>query len=157
MQTFSDLIDKYVAGPAELRKAVAGMTHDHLIARPVANRWSTLEVVVHISDFEPILADRMKRIIALERPMLLVADENLFVDRLSYHERDINEELDIIELTRKQMARVLRKLPPAEATSRYGVHSFKGLITLEAVVTAAVNHIPNHLTFVADKRKALGI
>jgi uncharacterized damage-inducible protein DinB len=155
MTSFTELIDSYVAGADQIRKAVAGMTREQLRARPVAGRWSTLQVVAHIADFEPILAERMKRIISHERPLLMVADENLFVNELAYEDRDVNEELAVIDSTRQQMARILRKLPPEKA-AKAGVHSQKGLVSLEAVLTSAVNHIPHHLKFIEEKRRALG-
>ncbi len=157
MTSFPELIGQYLAGTDSLRQAVAGMTREQLLAKPIADKWSTLEVVAHIADFEPILADRMKRILALERPLLLVADENLFVHRLAYDERDLDEELDLIAATRKQMARILNNVKPSDAINRAGVHSLKGLVTLEAVLSSAVNHIPHHLPFIEAKRKALGI
>jgi DinB superfamily len=150
------LVEQYLAGPDTLRKAVTGMTRDQLIARPVKGKWSTLEVVAHIADFEPILADRMMRVISHERPLLLVADENLFAATLNYHGRDVDEELAVIDMTRKKTARILRSLGP-EAANRVGVHSFKGLVSLEAVLTSAVNHIPHHAAFIEEKRKALGV
>src|SRR5262245_21634535 len=150
------LIDQYLAGSDTLRKAVRGMTRDQLVARPVKGKWSTLEVVAHIADFEPILADRMMRVISHERPLLLVADENLFAATLNYHGRDVDEELAGIDVTRKKTARILRSLGP-EAAKRVGIHSFKGLVSLEAVLTSAVNHIPHHVAFIEEKRKALGV
>lgn len=150
------LIDSYLAGPRLLRAAVEGMTRDQLLARPVPGMWSTLEVVAHLADFDPILAERMKRILALERPTLLVADENRFVTALAYADRDVQEELAILDVTRSQMARILRTCPP-EALQRVGVHSERGEMTLERVLTAAVNHIPHHLAFIRAKRKALGL
>lgn len=155
MPSIPELIDSYAQGPAQLRRAVAGLTREQLLARPVPGKWSTLEVVAHLSDFEPILAERMKRVITHDRPPLLAADENLFAARLAYHDRDLEEELRIVELTRSQMARVLRSLP-AEAFARVGVHSEKGERTLEQLLTVATNHIPHHLPFIAEKRKALG-
>jgi hypothetical protein len=116
----------------------------------------TLEVVAHLADFEPIFAERMMRVISHERPLLLVADENLFAAVLKYQERDLEEELAVIDATRKKMTRILRGLP-AEATNRVGVHSFKGLVSLEAIVTSAINHIPHHVAFIEEKRKALGV
>ena len=154
--TFVSLVEQYQKGAESLRNAVAGMTPEQAKARPVPGKWSTLEVVAHIADFEPILAERMKRIISHDRPLLLVADENLFAKDLAYEDRDLAEELAIVESTRKQMARILKKLP-AEAAIRTGVHSQKGLISLEAVLTAAVNHIPHHLKYVEEKKKALGL
>jgi hypothetical protein len=148
------LIDHYLAGSESLKQSVRGLSRDQLVARPIKDKWSTLEVVAHIADFEPILAERMMRVISHERPLLMVADENLFAATLHYHERDIDEELAMIDLTRKKMARILRALP-VEASNRVGVHSFKGLVSLEAILTSAVNHIPHHLTFIEEKRKAL--
>src|SRR4051794_41672828 len=119
MTDIAKTIDDYLAGPARLRRAVAGMSREQLVARPVAGKWSTLEVVCHLADFEPVLADRMKRIIALDNPTLLGADENRFVTALAYHERDIEEELALIATVRSQMARILRTLAP-DAFQRTG-------------------------------------
>src|SRR5947209_16249320 len=116
------LIADYAAGAEALRKAVAGMTAQQVRARPIAGKWSTLEVVCHLADFDPILADRMKRIISHDKPLLFGADENLFARALAYHDRDVNEELDLIARTRGQMAKILSKLP-AEAFARVGNHS----------------------------------
>jgi hypothetical protein len=153
-----ELADAYLAGVADLRAAVAGMTREQLVARPVPGKWSTLEVICHLADFEPVLADRVKRILTKGdgMPLLLSADENLFVKELKYHERDAEEELALIEATRRQLARIIRLLTP-EQLQLTGNHSIKGLVTVEKVIQMATNHIPNHLKFVAEKRKALGI
>jgi DinB superfamily len=141
MMNFPESIDAYLSGGEVLRRSVAG---------------STLECVAHIADFEPVLAERMKRIISHDRPLLLVADENLFAAALCYHERDLGEELALIDLTRKEMGRILRSLPN-EAASRVGIHSYKGLVTLEAVLAGTVNHLLHHSKFIDEKKKALGV
>ena len=133
-----------------------GLSREQLTAHPVSGKWSTLEVVAHIADFEPILAERMMRVISHERPLLMVADENLFAATLDYHARDVEEELAVVDVTRKKMARILKKLP-LEAANRVGIHSFKGLVSLEAILTSAVQHIPHHVAFIEDKRKAMGV
>src|SRR5438270_3183790 len=119
MSALPSLIEAYLAGAQTLRKAVAGMSREQILARPVTGKWSTLEVVCHLADFDPILADRMKRVIAEERPTLLGADEQRFAAALAYHERDLDEELTVIEQTRRQMARILRTLPES-ALQRVG-------------------------------------
>src|ERR671936_450146 len=101
MTTLAQLIDAYLDGIATLRRAVAGLGPEQLTARPVPGKWSTLEVVCHLADFDPILADRMKRVIAEDRPTLLSADENRFAAALAYHDRDVEEELALIEQTRR--------------------------------------------------------
>jgi uncharacterized damage-inducible protein DinB len=156
MSSLAALIDSYLAGPRALRQAVAGLSREQLLARPVPGKWSTLEVVCHLADFDPILADRMKRVIAEERPQLLGADEQRFAAALAYHQRDLEEELTLIERTRSQMGRILRTLPD-EALKRVGVHNERGPRTLEDLLSGATNHITHHLKFVADKRRALGL
>jgi hypothetical protein len=156
MATRSDLIDSYLAGVQTLRDAVAGMTREQLLARPVPGKWSTLEVVCHLADFEPIFADRMKRVIAEDRPSLLGADEKRFAASLAYHQREVEEELAIVEKTRRQMARILRALPE-DALGRVGVHNERGPRTLEQLLSGAVGHIPHHVQFIWEKRKALGL
>ncbi len=156
MSRLATMIDEYLKGPAILRKAVTGLSREQLLARPVAGKWSTLEVVAHLADFDPLLAERMKRTIALERPTFLGADENLFASHLAYHDRDLEEELAIIEKTRQQLARILRKLPDS-VLERVGVHNERGPKTLEQLLSTAINHIPHHLKFIDEKRRALGL
>jgi len=156
MPTLRQAADAYLAGAATLRTAVAGMTREQLLARPVAGKWSTLEVVCHIADFEPVYADRMKRVIAMERPQLLGADEKDFAAKLAYIDRDIDEELGIVELTRRQMARILKTLPES-AAERVGVHNERGPMTLLQLITTITGHIPHHAAFVVEKRRALGL
>jgi hypothetical protein len=157
MSASTNLIEAYLQGPGDLRAAVKGMSREQLAARPVPGRMSTLEVLCHIADFEAIMADRMKRILALgDAPLFLAADENLFLKELRYHDRDAEEELALIDVTRKQMAHILRTLKP-EQFQKTGVHSMKGLLTLEKVVQGAVNHVIHHLPFIHEKRKALGL
>jgi len=156
MSKIAQLVNDYLAGPKMLRDAVRGLTRAQLLARPVAGKWSTLEVICHLVDFDPIIADRMKRVIAEERPALLGADENLFAAALAYHDRDLEEELTILHKTRSQMARILGKLPDT-ALERVGVHNERGPRTLEQLVQTAIAHIPHHVKFIDEKRRALGV
>jgi hypothetical protein len=96
----------------------------------------------------------MKRIIAEEKPALLGASEVRFAAALAYHARDLDEELTIIENTRKQLARILSTLPAA-ALERVGVHNERGPLTLERLLTMATNHIPHHVKFIEEKKQAL--
>ncbi|MBL8819588.1 MAG: DinB family protein [Planctomyces sp.] len=154
--TLVELADSYLAGSDQLRAAIAGMTHEQLIARPVPGKWSTLEVVAHISDFEPIMADRIKRVASHDNPTLLGADENLFAKRLFYQDRNIDEELAVIDAIRVSTARTLRQLS-ADSLDRVGTHNESGVLTLERLILRATNHITHHLTFIQEKRAAIGL
>jgi hypothetical protein len=151
---YDALIEQYLAGHGLLRHAAAGMTREQLLARPIPGKWSTVEVICHIADYEPIYADRMKRVIALKEPELLKGDPGRFAAQLSYDQRDIEEELALIELTRKQMARILRARKP-EDFQRHGTHSRDGALTLENLLQRVTGHIPHHVRFIEEKRRAL--
>jgi uncharacterized damage-inducible protein DinB len=150
------LIDAYLAGPDLLRRAVAGMGPEQLRARPVEGRWSTLEVACHLVDSEQAWCHRMKRVIAEDRPLLVGYDESRFASALAYHERDLEEELDLLGGMRVQMARILRSLP-GSAWTRVGEHSERGLMTLEDLLRAEAEHVPHHVRHVLEKRRALGL
>jgi uncharacterized damage-inducible protein DinB len=156
MPAISELIDAYLAGPQTLRQAVAGMSREQLLARPVPGKWSTLEVVCHLVDSDQAWIHRMKRVIAEDRPLFIGYDERRFAAALAYQERNVEEELAIFEQARRQMARILRSLPDT-AWARDGVHNERGLITLEEHLQLEVDHVPHHLKFIEEKRRALGL
>lgn len=152
----AQLINDYLAGPALLRAAIAGMSAEQLLARPVAERWSTHEVVVHIADFEIVGADRIKSIIAEPNPVIPGRDENAMEARLVYTKRDAHEELQMIELIRSHVGRILKTLPATDF-ERVGQHTEQGPVTLEFIVQRMIRHIRHHVGFVNDKRLALGL
>jgi DinB superfamily len=150
----SSLISQYAAGPALLRRAVAGMTREQLVSSPVPGKWSTLQVICHLADFEPVYADRMKRVIAEEQPLLLSGDPDKFAARLAYAARDVDEELRLIEVVRGQMVRILSGLSPADFL-RTGRHSEDGPLSLTTLLERITRHIPHHVAFIDEKRRAL--
>jgi uncharacterized damage-inducible protein DinB len=152
--TVTDLISAYEKGVEELQVAVAGMTGEQLRSRPVAGKWSALEVVCHIADCEQFFADRIKRTVAMDHPLLLGADGFRYPEPLHYQQHDLDEELDLVAVTRRQVARTLRLVAP-DAWQRTAVHSETGLVTLRQLLLHAINHLRHHLRFVADKRTAM--
>lgn len=155
-RTAAELITAYEAGKNLLRAAVAGMSQEHLRSRPIAGKWSTLEVVCHVSDCEQFFADRMKRTLAMDRPLLVGADGWLYPEAVHYHDRDPDEELALVGLTRGQTARIL-KLVPDGAWRREAVHTETGLVTLRQLLLHAIRHLEHHVAFIGEKRRALGL
>jgi DinB superfamily len=152
----SQLIDAYLDGPSQLRRVVSDLTPQQLQSRPVPGRWSTFEVICHLVDSEQAWCHRMKRVIAEERPLLIGYDESRFTDSLTYHQHDLQEELTLLDGMRRQMASILGGLGEA-AWSRTCVHNERGLMTLEQMLQAEVDHIPHHIRHIIEKREALGV
>jgi hypothetical protein len=152
----SILIERYTLGAGVLRDAMAGMTAEQLHARPVPGKMTTIEVIAHVADCEQFLADRMKRTVAMDRPLLMGADGSAYVDALHYAERDPELDIRLVEVTREQMAGDLRRLAP-EAWERSAVHSENGLVTLRQLVLHSIRHLERHVEAIEEKRAALGL
>jgi hypothetical protein len=151
-----ELIAAYEQGIEDLRATVASMTPEQILARPVPGKWSTVECVGHLADTEIFFTDRIVRTIALDRPLLMSADEKLYIERLDYQGFDLGEQLSLFTGLRRHAARILRVQPP-DAWQRTAVHSESGLVTLRQLVFQAVRHLRHHLPFIAEKRAALGV
>lgn len=152
----TELIAAYEQGIDDLRTAVVGMTKEQVLARPVPGKWSTVECVGHLADTEIFFTDRIVRTIAMDCPLLISADENLYIERLDYQSFNLDEQLALLTALRRHAARILRAQPP-EAWRRTAVHSGSGLLTLRQLVLQAVRHLRHHLPFLAEKRAALGV
>ena len=151
----NDAIARYASGYDELRTAVEGLTVSQLRAKAAPGRWSVLEVVCHIADFDLVYADRMKRVVAEDRPTLFGGDPDRFAASLAYNQRDLEEELELIAAVRRHVTRFLRTLDNA-AFERIGVHSVDGPLTLATLLNRIAGHIPHHAGFIRQKRQNLG-
>src|SRR5215213_7747734 len=150
-----ELIDQYAAGGDKLRRSIAGLTRDELLARPGPGAWSIHELVIHVVDSDFVGMDRMKRVIAENNPPLIGFDENLWIEHHAPHEQSLDDALALFEAGRRQMTRILRQLPDT-AFTRTGQHSERGPLTLENLVQTFVTHVDHHLKFLQEKRDRLG-
>jgi uncharacterized damage-inducible protein DinB len=156
VSTLFILAENLMAGPTKVRLALRGLSPEQLRARPVPGKWSILEVVCHLADSDQAWAHRIKRVIAEERPLLIGYDESLFAAALNYHDREVLEELDFSERTRRQLANIIRGLKP-EALPRVGIHSERGCVSLQEMLEVEIAHVDHHLSFIVEKRRALGL
>ena len=149
------IIDQFEKGGEKLGRAIAGLSREDLLAFPVPGTWSIQQIVIHLSDSELVGIDRMKRVIAEENPLLIGYDETKFSQRLHYEAQSAETAVTLVDLTRREFAKVLRKLP-TEAFARTGVHNEVGKVTLADLVQKYVKHLDHHLKFIAEKRSKLG-
>jgi uncharacterized damage-inducible protein DinB len=149
------LIDRYFAEAGDLAKSIAGLSREDLLAFPVPGTWSIQQIVLHIVDSDLVLSDRMKRVIAEEKPLLIGYDESKFAARLHYDKQDTALACKVFADNRRLTGDILKHLPD-EAFERIGIHNERGKVTLNDLLANAVNHLQHHLTFVRKKRALLG-
>jgi len=152
-------LQHYATGGEKVRLAVRGLTADDLAMRPEPDakmgRWSIHEVICHLADCEQVYADRIKRVLAEESPTLLAFDESKWAANLAYDRQSTEDAVALLDLTRRQMGRVLVGLPQS-AFSRAGTHTEAGKQTVADLITGANAHLEHHLKFVHQKRAAMG-
>ena len=154
-QKIAELIEIYSHGGNKIRQAIMHLTRDDLLMVPIPGKWSTQTVVLHVADAEAALADRIRRVIAMDDPVLLAWDENKFAERLMYDEQSADDAVAMIDLTRRQLSRLLHRLP-LDAFERFGRHSERGRQTLLDLVNFSISHLDHHLKFIYEKREKMG-
>lgn len=148
-------IDKWEAGAGTLLAAIKGLSREQLVSFPVPGKWSVQQLVVHMEDSDLVAVHRMKRIIAEDKPPLLIGyDETAFSSKLFPNDQSAEDSARLFELNRRQFARVLRKLPDA-AFDRWGVHNERGKVTLGEMVGMYVWHLDHHMKFLDEKLRKL--
>lgn len=154
MDELTTLIENYRRGPEALKQSVADLSDEQIDARPFSDKWTIREVVCHIADFEIVAAERIRRVLAEDNPTMADGDPDAFARGLHYNNRCLPGELALIEATRNSTTAVLSACS-IEDFQRTGVHSTDGPMTLETLIERTVSHIPHHIRFIDEKRKAL--
>jgi uncharacterized damage-inducible protein DinB len=152
---FRQSIERFAAGAALPAQAIQGLSPEDLHAHPIPGTWSVQQLVIHLMDSDLVGCDRIKRVIAMEAPLLIGYDQNAFDRELHYDELDVSTACEAFRLNRLMTAAVLRRLPET-ASARWGVHSERGKVTLLEFVEGYANHLDHHLKFLLEKRRVLG-
>jgi len=158
-QRHAELIEHFARGGEQLALAIRGLDREDILVKPPGDAnvglWSIQEVLVHLQDADLIAADRMRRIIAEDNPTLIGFDETRFAKNLFYEEHDANDAVTLVDVCRRQLARVLRKLPDS-AFDRAGTHNERGRLTLGEMLKSYHQHLEHHLGFIRKKRAWMG-
>lgn len=152
---FQQALQRYVSGAGLPLRAIEGLSRDDLLAHPVAGTWSIQELIVHLMDSDLVGCDRMKRVAAMDLPLLIGYDQDAFIRTLHYDAVDVRQAAETFRLNRLTTGAMLRGLPD-EAGARAGIHSERGKVTLLEFLKGYADHLDHHLKFLYEKRRALG-
>ncbi|MBX3355486.1 MAG: DinB family protein [Phycisphaeraceae bacterium] len=149
------IIDRYESQAGSLHAWIDGLSAADLDAHPIAGTWSMRELVIHMLDSDLAYGHRMRKLAAEKKPLIMGYDETLWSANAALQAGDLKVVASIFELHRRWVAAFLRALP-ANAWTREGIHSERGIVTIEKLVRTMTEHVPHHATFVAAKREKLG-
>jgi uncharacterized damage-inducible protein DinB len=155
MSRMAPLLDRYSAGGPLLVYATSALSPEQETTRIGPGTWSIAQLIAHLLDSDLVHADRMKRVLAEDEPVLLAFDENRWIERLDSGGMPVAEAVNLFSAHRHWMSRILRKCTEADF-SRAGIHSEAGRKSLADLVATSVGHVDHHLRFLFAKRATLG-
>lgn len=149
------LVARYAAGVGEVEKAIHGLSESDLSAHPLPGKWSAREIVHHLADSETISAQRLRRLVVEDHPVIQGYDQEAFAIRLRYNQRPIAPALEAFRAARATTLQVLEALSESD-WSREGMHSDSGRYSVETWLRIYAAHAHDHAAQIRRLREALG-
>jgi uncharacterized damage-inducible protein DinB len=154
------LLRAYETAPARLREALSGLTHEQLRARPTPDRWSVLEIAIHLADAEIMGAGRIRLAYAEPGASFVVYEQAQWAEALRYRDAspaELEQALTLFAALRATTTPIFRGAGDDDWEQLHGLHPERGLMTLRALLEMYADHGDRHIAQILDRRRALGV
>ncbi len=131
-------------GPELLDAVIAGVSAEESKFVPAPGKWTIRQIVRHLTDCEIVAAMRLRQMIAENRPLMAVFDQDLWADHLHYNNCDAFDSARKFRVLRDDMSDFLERLPAREF-ERVGLHPERGAWTLREWVNHFGIHTEKHV------------
>jgi hypothetical protein len=149
---WQELLERFRRGPELVAAALTGAAGPEVDFRP-EGRWSIRQIAAHLADSEIVLAERLRRVLAEDNPLLTAFDQNAWAERLDYARRKPSQSLETFRRIRQENYELIQDLTP-EALQRRARHSERGEITVLDLVRGGAEHAERHSLQIRDVRSA---
>lgn len=112
--------------------------------RYAPGKWSVREILVHLSDTETVLLERLRRIASEDQPVLLAFDQDRWAQNLLYEKRDLKLARNQYESARRCVIE-LAALLDTNVDLKTGQHSEAGPLTFAQILNKIHAHNTHHL------------
>lgn len=150
------LINKINLLPEQVEALIAGLSAEQMTARPLPAEWSAAQNVHHLFDSHANSYIRCKLIATEENPPLKPYDQDKWAEFVDGSEADISTSLSLLKGLHKRWVSFWQSLPES-AWSRVGTHPEMGVVSLERMLVAYVEHGEAHLRQTSEVLAAQGI
>lgn len=135
---------KVQAGTAKrIEKLLKNVPPAKLRKRPAPDQWSIAEIVTHLADAEIVGGFRMRMILGAPGTPIAAFDQDTWVTTGHYDRRDARKSLEHFRTIREANLALLKTLTP-EQWKHHGIHSERGLETIEHIARMFAGHDINH-------------
>ena len=148
------MIRQYAAGYGEVAQALKGFPDETLSAHPIAGKWSAREIVHHLADSETISAQRLRKLLAEEYPVIQGYDQEKFAILLRYNTRDIAPALEAFGAARATTLQLIESMTDEDWKLK-GWHTQHGVYSADLWLEIYAVHAHNHAAQIRRLREAL--
>lgn len=141
------------ATPDLLSHLLLGVHPDSLDAHVDEDRFSIREVVCHLSDWDEIILNRVKRMVTEQNPILEDIDEGQVAIDRNYGDQDIDAKLASFRMNREDLIIYLAGLN-IDDWDRTAVKEPIGTVTVQQIISIYVAHDLYHLEQISRYRRA---
>ena len=136
-------IDRFAAGPALFRAALAEVPDAAMQWRPAPGKWSVHEVIIHCADSEANAHGRIRTLVAESDPKVLGYDQDRWAKVFDYHARPIAPALATIDAVRANTVPILEAMTDAD-WKKMGTHTESGPYGAEDWLLSYGAHLEVH-------------
>ena len=139
-----EAIEKIRRLPQQVEDLVAGLSPQHLTAKPLPNEWTVAQNVHHLADSHINSYVRCKLMATEDNPTLKPYDEAAWARFADGSSADLSDSLALLKALHARWVHFWETLPE-EAWQRTGLHPQSGEVTLARQLELYVSHGEAHL------------
>jgi len=102
------LLERYRRGPELLAVVLTGVFGEEEDFTPAPGKWSIRQIVAHLADSELVAAERFRRVIAEDDPILAGFDQEAWVRNLDHPRRKPKQSLESFRRVRAESHELLK-------------------------------------------------
>jgi uncharacterized damage-inducible protein DinB len=143
-QTSEERLARAARTADDLASAIRGKDDAVMSRRPDMKNWAAKEVVCHLRDTEESFMARLDVIMAMDEPKLVGVNPDRWADERQYLRNDVVGALAAFRKRREETLVFLRGLK-SEQWKRSGIHTTRGRMTVDDILSLIAWHDDNHL------------
>ncbi len=128
----------------KLARLIKGVPVSRLRKRPAPDKWSVSETLAHLADAEIVGGFRMRLILGAPGTPIAAFDQDRWVSSGHYDKRNPRRSVEQFRTLREANLALLKSLTP-DQWQHHGVHSERGVETIDRIVHMFAGHDLNHL------------
>jgi uncharacterized damage-inducible protein DinB len=152
------LVEVYTNGPNRLRNCIKDLTASELKAKPIPEKWSIAEIIIHLADAEIIGSCRFRQAYTSHPGPFPYYDQAIWAENMRYQAQSIefiNLNLEMFDLLRKTTANLFAGFSEAD-WAKTGLHPERGEMTVRGLLELYADHSERHIEQILERRTLLG-